>query len=361
MAPEDKPIARELLPIARDAQSMGALLEHPFVLNSCATQVQPIWQNTVRIETDEGAIGSGFFLQDCLIATNAHVVDRAHTCSYRFLDGPFFETRSAILVAIDYPHDLALLQPLDEDRLGSGIALGPPPAPGQPVGVCGFPLGCETPRVLQGCVSGYECQSIEGTDVTVVVLQVPVNRGCSGGPVCDEQGRLVGVVRAINNPIRGGSPPQPMSREAEQVLEAIAGRLIATDGFGFALDPTDVGNLIASYRMVKSRKSIEKYAPTARKLQRAHFVQLQHSAVCAKKRPADCSPIGVFHYSPESRSVSLGWLNRTQVGLSADESWIRLFEELAPGGGHFLLRGYDVLQYKQKYRGWVVPVTLKLV
>ncbi len=360
----DSKIAKEFALLLRHNLSAGGnILSHPVTLGTSVARVERIWGNTVRIQTDSG-VGSGFCIKTdvgILIATNAHVVGIVDSCSYRYLKGPFYHTKQARLVAIDYPHDLALLQPVDEESKADGLEIGGPPLPGQAVDVCGFPHGCETPRLLQGCVSGYECrQTIEEMEVTTVVIQAPVNIGCSGGPVCDEAGNVVGVVYAKDNPFRNVPVPKRRSKSVEALLEGLAANLIATDGLGYALDPTDLAKMVECHVDIARKQTFTEISPKIQELPRADFVQLQRQAALAPCKPADCSPLGVYHYSPETGDISLGWKDDEQVALDAPQSCKRLFGSIAPGGGHFLLKGYDVLQYRKTYRGWIVPRRLVL-
>jgi hypothetical protein len=65
------------------------------------------------------------------------------------------ERWDAEVIAIDYPHDLAILKCIGPGWLPA-LTLGKCPLPGADLWMCGYPLGVETPRLSPGIASGYE-------------------------------------------------------------------------------------------------------------------------------------------------------------------------------------------------------------
>ena len=148
------------------------------------------------------ALGSGFIIDPSgLIVTNQHVIDGADTITVTFNDG---SSLPATVVGRDDKTDLALVQvhprsPLpaaefgDSDRAHVGdwvIAIGDP-----------FGLGSS---VTAGIVSARNRDIAAGPYDDFIQTDAPINRGNSGGPLFDMDGRVVGVASAIYSP-SGGS------------------------------------------------------------------------------------------------------------------------------------------------------------
>src|SRR5579885_2319892 len=133
-------------------------------------------------------LGTGFVLSaDGLIATNFHVIDEGRPIAVELADGKRHDVTA--VVAADRNLDLAVLRidakgltPLelgDSDKLKDG----------QPVVAVGNPLGLRH-SVVSGVVSGR--REIDGRPM--IQVAIPLERGNSGGPLLDLQGRVQGVL-----------------------------------------------------------------------------------------------------------------------------------------------------------------------
>jgi serine protease Do len=133
-------------------------------------------------------LGTGFVIDPKgIIATNLHVIGEARPIEVQLADGRKFSV-SAVL-ATDRDHDLALLK-IDADGLPA-LPLGDSDAlqDGESILALGNPLGLER-SVVAGVLSGR--RSVEGRPMLQIAL--PIERGNSGGPVLDMQGRVQGIV-----------------------------------------------------------------------------------------------------------------------------------------------------------------------
>jgi serine protease Do len=148
------------------------------------------------------ASGSGFFIsRDGYIVTNNHVVENAATITVRTNDDREMKAR---LIGRDPATDLAVIkvdggafpyvsfEDKAKPRVGDWvIALGNP-----------FGLGG---TATAGIVSALARQNVaDGPYVDYMQIDAPINRGNSGGPSFDLNGRVVGVNSAIFSP-SGGS------------------------------------------------------------------------------------------------------------------------------------------------------------
>lgn len=370
----ERPRVREIEPYLRD-HGKEAAAEHPIAQGLVDESASAIWNNTVRINTLKG-VGSGcvidyksapYWAGRKLLVTNAHVVDGFAEAEYSWISESFKYSATARLIAIDYIHDLAVLE-LDPQQIphpdNEGLQLGTSPFPGETVTICGFPRGCDTPRLARGIVSGYAAIPIEGVDVTSVVIQAPANQGNSGGPVCDNDGELVGIVWAINPRFH----PNIEKPNAPAALDAIAwveSALIPIDGYGYALDPADIQSMLHAQAKARGR-GYQDNSPASDEIlfPRRAFVELQRQATFIAKKPKDSSCIGVFNYDPTG-FIWMGWeRRRDRVKLDAPSEWVDLCAKKFPKGAHFYLRGYDIVRYQRVqgyYNGrWLPKIRLRL-
>jgi S1-C subfamily serine protease len=144
----------------------------------------------VRIST-----GSGFVIDDGeRVVTNAHVIGSAKQLTVRNGIG---KVRKAWVEAVNKEDDLAVLRletaypsewAIPRDRIEE-------PRPGRSCYVLGYPLsgtlGTTWPALTSGLIS-----RTDGGMGGYMQITASLNSGNSGGPVVDDQGRLIGIVVA---------------------------------------------------------------------------------------------------------------------------------------------------------------------
>lgn len=185
---------------------------------------------TVTILTDQGQ-GSGFFIRtasgDTLVVTNHHVVEEGTVVQVRFNDGTLREVSQAAT----YPqYDLAFLAVDGLERPPAVLPLRlESPRLTEKVFAYGAPLGFSG-TVTEGIVSAVRTtaeidQNLEdmGEAVTPydhcrwIQTTAPISPGNSGGPLVDDQGRVVGVnTFSLSPPFRAQNLNFAVS--AEQVI-----------------------------------------------------------------------------------------------------------------------------------------------
>ncbi|WP_440957493.1 Do family serine endopeptidase [Oceanicaulis sp. LC35] len=149
------------------------------------------------------AQGSGFFISaDGYVVTNNHVIDGADTIRVVLTDGRSLE---ATIVGTDVATDLALLRVAEEDepfayvelerdlsiRVGDWVV-----AVGNPFGLGG--------TATAGIISATGRQMGAAQAYTdFLQIDAPINRGNSGGPAFDLDGKVIGVNSAIISPTGG--------------------------------------------------------------------------------------------------------------------------------------------------------------
>lgn len=139
------------------------------------------------------SLGSGFIISpDGYVLTNTHVVDGADTVTVRLQDR---RVLTAKVVGSDPQYDIALLK-VDAKGALPAVSIGDSRSlkPGQWVLAIGSPFGFDY-TVTQGIVSavGRNLGSQDQPYTSFIQTDVPINRGNSGGPLFDLQGRVVGV------------------------------------------------------------------------------------------------------------------------------------------------------------------------
>lgn len=154
--------------------------------------------------------------------------------------------RPAQVLGSDVAKDLALVRVVNPPQGITQIAPGQIDAvkAGDEVIVVGHPLELlwslttgSVSAVRRGFPTGAPQQSARST---VIQTQTPVNPGNSGGPLMNEEGRLIGVVFAqgVSNRIRAPSPDgDPRSSDVP----------IPAAGLNFAIGVNEVQNFVAGF------------------------------------------------------------------------------------------------------------------
>jgi S1-C subfamily serine protease len=183
---------------------LGVTLVRPWVVDPPAPQSFAVLYRAeapgvVRIDAttcDGGGVGSGFLLSPRLVATVGHVV--AGATAIDVTAGS--HTSSGRLVGMDPNNDVALIRTASPLSGHTFQLAGTVPPVGTPVGVIGYPEGGPL-SFSQGTVSGLN-RTIEvaGTaHANMIQTDAPIDPGNSGGPLIDLEGRVVGLVDAVNS------------------------------------------------------------------------------------------------------------------------------------------------------------------
>ncbi len=145
---------------------------------------------------DLRAIGSGFFVtRDGYLLTNFHVVKDAEKIKVRY-NHQVFEAK---VIATDKTADLAVLKVEGGSFPALALSARDTVDLGQEVFTIGFPniqmQGVE-PKYTDGRISSLSGMQDDDTEYQI---SVPVQPGNSGGPLCDANAQVVGVVVARLN------------------------------------------------------------------------------------------------------------------------------------------------------------------
>ncbi|HLH90340.1 MAG TPA: Do family serine endopeptidase [Xanthobacteraceae bacterium] len=144
--------------------------------------------------------GSGFFISaDGYAVTNNHVVAKAASVEVTTDDG---KTHNAKVIGTDPRTDLALIK-VDGDNFPFVQLADQTPRIGDWVLAVGNPFGLGG-TVTAGIVSARGRDIGAGPYDDFIQIDAPVNKGNSGGPAFDVDGRVIGVNTAIFSP-SGGS------------------------------------------------------------------------------------------------------------------------------------------------------------
>jgi len=138
------------------------------------------------------AMGSGFIISaDGYVLTNNHVVEGADNVTVRLSDRRELDAK---VVGTDAQYDIALLKLNASDLPVVSVGDSKGVKAGQWVVAIGSPFGFDH-SVTAGIVSAVG-RNFGGADqryVPFIQTDVPINRGNSGGPLFDLQGRVVGI------------------------------------------------------------------------------------------------------------------------------------------------------------------------
>jgi serine protease Do len=160
--------------------------------------------------------GSGFLIsRDGYAVTNNHVVEGADTVEVITDDG---KTVKATVIGTDSRTDLALIK-LEGDNYPYVRLADAAPRIGDWVIAVGNPFGLGG-TVTAGIVSARGRDIGAGPYDDFIQIDAPVNKGNSGGPTFDVDGRVIGVNTAIFSP-SGGSVGIAFAIPAETVRSVV--------------------------------------------------------------------------------------------------------------------------------------------
>jgi hypothetical protein len=155
---------------------------------------QAAFKSVVILEMNDSngqptGFGSGFFISNSIVATNAHVIKGAFSGAARLV-GDSHKMQILGVLEVDYHNDLALLK-VSSDAPPLHLGADANPIVGDKVYVVGNPLGLEG-TFSEGIVSGL--RNIENE--SIVQMTAPISPGSSGGPVMDATGNVIGIAEA---------------------------------------------------------------------------------------------------------------------------------------------------------------------
>jgi len=136
------------------------------------------------------AMGSGFVIEDGIVATNLHVIAGASR-GYAKLADQKEKFNISGTVAVDVARDIALLAVEDIKAPALSIGDSKQLAVGDEVYAVGNPRG------LEGTFSAGIISSIRKVNEdSLLQITAPISPGSSGGPVVDNKGEVIGVAVA---------------------------------------------------------------------------------------------------------------------------------------------------------------------
>jgi S1-C subfamily serine protease len=140
--------------------------------------------SVVQITTDLG-LGSGFFIEKGLLATNYHVIEDASSITVKLTNGK--EYKVTTIIGYDKDKDLALLS---VPNVGTPLPLSTyAPKTGDTAYAIGNPLGLDN-TFSTGIISN---SSRVIDNVNYVQTDTAISPGNSGGPLLNEFGEVIGI------------------------------------------------------------------------------------------------------------------------------------------------------------------------
>ncbi len=178
-------LAQELAQQKKDVQGEITLLK--ITQSDFSEVIGNVTNGVVSISTDVSG-ASGFLISnDGYIVTNNHVIEDASTISASTYDGNYYSAR---IIGSDSAIDLALLK-IEGSFQKIELADSDQVQVGQEVIAIGNPLGLSF-SVTRGIVSGVHRTGPNNLQI-YVQTDVTLNRGNSGGPLINKEGKVIGM------------------------------------------------------------------------------------------------------------------------------------------------------------------------
>lgn len=172
------------------------LFSTSFAFGQSATEIaKNAIQSTVSIVALDNAsqplgFGSGFIIEDELIATNVHVIEGSSS-AYVLVNGQEKKYKIDGYLSIDKANDLVILKVSGLKQKSLTLNQGNIPEIGEKIYAIGNPKGFNG-TFSEGIISG-----IRNFDKNQVLqITAPISPGSSGGPVLNLKGEVVGVAFA---------------------------------------------------------------------------------------------------------------------------------------------------------------------
>jgi serine protease Do len=207
-------------------------------------------QQDMTREVEVPAIGSGFIVRaDGYVLTNNHVIEGAKEIVVTLADGRKFQGET---MGRDPRNDLAIVK-IDAKGLPA-VQLGDSDKirPGDFAIAIGNPYGLQH-TVTAGIISGL-ARSLDGdpTEPGIYIqTDAAINRGNSGGPLIDIDGRVVGINTAIIPQAQGLGFAIPVNVAKSVMDDLISGKKIVYPWIGVQLQ--DVTPELAEYFGVREK------------------------------------------------------------------------------------------------------------
>ncbi len=180
------------------------------VSNGLGAVSERVLQSLVQIRNRQRGMGAGVIWHpDGLIITNAHVVDgppdQSPGLTVQLPDG---RTVAARVVAVDRDQDLAALRVVTSGLTPIALGNSQQLASGDLVLAFGYPGGV-TGGATAGVVIGMGAQlpELAASRREWIAASLHLRPGHSGGPMVDNEGRLIGINTMMNGPDVGVAIP----------------------------------------------------------------------------------------------------------------------------------------------------------
>lgn len=155
-----------------------------------AEVVSAVLASTVRVEA-QGSIGTGWVLSTGRVVTAGHVVGMAEAADVRVTTSAGHSCL-AVEVTVEREVDLALVDVVGCDDLAPLPTADP--ELGSDVIAVGHAHGAENLSIGRGIVASL---ALDVHGLAHIQTDASLNPGCSGGPLVDDLGRVIGTIRGL--------------------------------------------------------------------------------------------------------------------------------------------------------------------
>jgi len=189
----------------------------------------PVVQGNILDDIFQSSIvarGSGFFYSDDIVVTSYHIVEDTSRIDIQAYQSN--ERIPASIVGFDREVDVAVLR-IAKPVKSRPVKLVTPKhvSIGETVYVVGHPYSYDY-TVTKGIISYIDRPSREYKGLEYIQYDAATNHGNSGGPLFNEDGKVIGIATAIIS-LEGGSNGIALAVDSETVLDVVE-YILATEG-----------------------------------------------------------------------------------------------------------------------------------
>ncbi|MBQ3806405.1 MAG: trypsin-like peptidase domain-containing protein [Kiritimatiellae bacterium] len=325
------------------------VVDHIIVLSMVLIASACIASSDAKPDMIDFASGTGVLIDKSYVLTASHVIDDADEILVEFSDGV---PMKATVYRKNTEEDWAVLK-LDAECATQPISYSPEMQLGDKIYTLGFPSASLLGKNIKYTDGSVSALTGMMDDAKTFQISAPIQPGNSGGPIFDDEGRVVGIVLSCLDPGKffqhtGGALPQAVNFGLK-IQNVIA-------------QATDISFTKGEERTVSENHKATCYIRTKQKIsldRPSLYRQSEKQASNAEKNRRDGSDNSVFDYSKVSQryrqlaqyleniaNSHFTTLDGDALDASSEDGIVALEAEVEKANKYLIIEGLSIFLYK---------------